>query len=406
VAGSNQRRQTGSGTIVSLNPKDKGRDTKDQLGPFEGRLRRVFSGKRLSSPKFRGKTRREVVFKLENWMSEFGWESLTRRQAPPAVTVGEYLAQWWHEAYHAWAETTRETNTSTYNCWLREEAFCALAFPPSKDDVKAFLARLPASCSRNTQHRIHKLLTTAFAAAVKDEKIPANPAKVSNAPRKPKSHAVAFHKLHEQRLIQHTTGMKFWEALTLLAFDSGCREQECLGLRVGAIDWERSEVLIREVLNTVGGVPRVKPVPKTDASYRTITLSRPTMLALKRLVSDSSALSAYVFTEPDGRLWTRTRFHGAWTALLKAAGVDHYTFHSTRHTMATRLLRQRYFLTAVSKRLGHRSPSVTLDTYSHCIPEDQHPLAAAFEVQIASYSSRESSEVREIGPPDGPLEAA
>ena len=51
-------------------------------------------------------------------------------------------------------------------------------------------------------------------------------------------------------------------------------------------------------------------------------------------------------------------------------------FHDLRHTSATLLLIARVNPKVVSEMLGHASVSITLDIYSHVIPDMQQDAAA------------------------------
>ena len=59
------------------------------------------------------------------------------------------------------------------------------------------------------------------------------------------------------------------------------------------------------------------------------------------------------------------------------AGVKAVTFHDLRHTNATLLLRSGIPAKIVSTMLGHSSYQLTMDTYSHVVPEMQEPAAKA-----------------------------
>jgi integrase len=50
-------------------------------------------------------------------------------------------------------------------------------------------------------------------------------------------------------------------------------------------------------------------------------------------------------------------------------GLPHFRFHDLRHSTATMLLRQGVQPKVVSEQLGHASSAVTLDTYSHVLPQ-------------------------------------
>jgi integrase len=382
-------------TIFSENPADRERPDDRKKGPFIGQERRVINGKKYASPKFKGSTRREVEIARDNWLVEVGgWDGFVAAKdalpvpeptKPEVLLTGEYLDKWFEESISHWAGTTLGTNTSTFNVWVKNaKSLREIAFPPEIDDIKNFYKTI--GTSDHTKFRVHKLLVSAFGDAVAERKIPYNPCKFPKCPKKPKEGTVeAFSPDDERALKLFVKDDPYWGPLLHFAFDAGVRQQELFGLQVRDIDFDHGTVSISRTVDTLKGVAVLKDITKTDASRRTFDLSLTTLAALRRLIGAGKNRSVHVFTEGD-RLWTRTRFSTAWTKLLLAVEVSHLGFHSTRHTMATRLLRRGNFLTAVSARLGHSKPSITLDTYSHALPKDQGPLAAdydAFEAEVA-----------------------
>jgi integrase len=65
--------------------------------------------------------------------------------------------------------------------------------------------------------------------------------------------------------------------------------------------------------------------------------------------------------------------------VLKRAGLPHIRFHDLRHTAATLLLAQGIHPKIVSEMLGHSTDSMTLDTYSHVVPDMQRDATEAFD---------------------------
>ena len=61
-----------------------------------------------------------------------------------------------------------------------------------------------------------------------------------------------------------------------------------------------------------------------------------------------------------------------WVPLLAAAELRSIKIKSLRHGYASRLLAAGYDIKFVQAQLGHHSPSFTLDTYVHLLP-DRHP---------------------------------
>ena len=65
--------------------------------------------------------------------------------------------------------------------------------------------------------------------------------------------------------------------------------------------------------------------------------------------------------------------------MLKRVGLPHIRFHDLRHTAATLLLMQGIHPKIVSEMLGHSTVSMTLDTYSHVLPDIQRDATEAFD---------------------------
>ena len=65
--------------------------------------------------------------------------------------------------------------------------------------------------------------------------------------------------------------------------------------------------------------------------------------------------------------------------LLEQAGLRPIRFHDLRHTCATLLLSKDINPKVVSEMLGHASVSITLDIYSHLLPDMQEKAARALE---------------------------
>ena len=72
--------------------------------------------------------------------------------------------------------------------------------------------------------------------------------------------------------------------------------------------------------------------------------------------------------------------HRSWRPLLKKTALPLDTrFHDLRHTCATLLLTKGVHPKIVQELLGHSSISITLDTYSHVLPNMQEKAVRAME---------------------------
>ena len=68
-----------------------------------------------------------------------------------------------------------------------------------------------------------------------------------------------------------------------------------------------------------------------------------------------------------------------FNSLLKRAGLPQIRFHDLRYTCATLLHTESVNPKVVSEMLGHSNIAITLDTYSHVLPNMQESAAAAME---------------------------
>jgi len=69
----------------------------------------------------------------------------------------------------------------------------------------------------------------------------------------------------------------------------------------------------------------------------------------------------------------------SFTPLLEKAGLPAIRFHDLRHTCATLLLSRNVNPKIVSEMLGYATIAITLDTYSHVLPNMQDSAARALE---------------------------
>ena len=65
--------------------------------------------------------------------------------------------------------------------------------------------------------------------------------------------------------------------------------------------------------------------------------------------------------------------------LVDKSGLPYIRFHDLRHTHATLLLQQGIHPKIVSERLGHSTIGITMDTYTHVLPNMQKEAAQQFE---------------------------
>lgn len=170
------------------------------------------------------------------------------------------------------------------------------------------------------------------------------------------------------------------------------RPQEYLGLKWSDVDLERGSATVRRAIvwkrEKGGGWSFAEP--KTSRSRRTIPLPALTVKALLehkrqqgierlRLGCDWQD-HGLVFPTSIGTPYTLSSLTNKWfkPALVKAE-LAGFNLYSLRHTHATLLLANGENAKVASERLGHSTVVLTLDTYSHVLPDMQQQAAERIE---------------------------
>jgi integrase len=203
--------------------------------------------------------------------------------------------------------------------------------------------------------------------------------------------------------------------LLVLALATGCRQGELLALTWDDVDLTKGILTVRRSLAQTDGGFVVKE-PKTAASRRTITLPALAVSVLterKAAALKAGLLDAPNFCTREGNWLLKRNVLRALRAVVRRANTPpgkinrggrpkkgelprpaetfellklipaKLRFHDLRHTVASVLLSQGQSVRAVSQRLGHSNPTLTLRVYAHCMPSDDPQLAAALDRMLA-----------------------
>ncbi len=86
-----------------------------------------------------------------------------------------------------------------------------------------------------------------------------------------------------------------------------------------------------------------------------------------------------VFAQKNGKPIQPTEMARNYRKFVDISGLPYIRFHDLRHTHATLLLKQGVHPKVVSERLGHSTIGITMDTYTHVLPNMQKEAAHQFE---------------------------
>ncbi len=237
----------------------------------------------------------------------------------------------------------------------------------------------------------HRVLHGALQQAVRWQLLPYNPSDGAVPPRAERKEMQVLDEEQTARLLAAAEGTRMY-APVLVAVTTGMRRGELLGLRWADVDLDEAVCSVQQALSTTADGLAFRE-PKTGKSRRSIALMPVTVKALKRhrvqqrwdkrrldVVFDDHGL---VFPAENGQPWHPDTFSVHWRKLATTAGVS-IRLHDLRHSHATQLLRQGIHPKVVSERLGHSTIVLTMDVYSHVLPDMQEAAALKLDGALAT----------------------
>ena len=316
-----------------------------------------------------GRAREDVAKRLTKAMADrdsgFVFDS-------ESLTLSEYLDRWLKVIQ----------GTISVGSWKQYETIARLHIKPALGKLKLdrvsalhvqslYTDKLDAGLSPRRVIYIHVTLHKALKQAVRWSLIPRNVTEAVEPPKANRNEVSPLDEGQVHKLLESARRNKL-EALYVLAVTTGMRQGELLGLQWKDVDLDSGTLRVNRTI--FRGV--VSP-PKTAKSRRSIRLSRSALVALK----DHERTSEWVFSTASGEPIDCTNFiKQSWRSLKREAGLRPNTrFHDLRHTCATLLLTKGVHPKIVQELLGHSSISITLDTYSHVLPNLQGEAVRAME---------------------------
>lgn len=265
--------------------------------------------------------------------------------------------------------------------------------------------------SEKTVQEHHRLISLILSYAEKEMLVPYNAAeKVIDKPKAERTKKVNYFEpetLERIRACLDNEPLK-WRVITHLLIVTGCRRGEIMGLKWSAVDFERSQIKINNNLLYSSDYGIYQDSTKTDTSDRIIKLPAETMELLKnyrswweQVRSEAGTEWNYFIEIPDGRgikHTERTDF-----LFIKDSGTNtgypmhpdsitdwlnkfaeknqlpHINPHAFRHTLASVLCLNGIDITTISKWLGHKNVTTTMNIYEHILEKGREQVVDCVE---------------------------
>jgi integrase len=237
--------------------------------------------------------------------------------------------------------------------------------------------------SARTVTHMHRVLHEALQQAVVWRLLANNPAAFVKAPKVQRAEMKTYDLAQTAELLEALRGNRMFIP-TILAGLCGLRRGEIAALRWHHVDFDAGSISIEQSAEQTHASVRYKP-PKSGRA-RTVAMGATVAAELRahRLAQVQALLSigvrltddSFVVAQADGSPVQPNTLTHNWVIECAKIGLPRIRFHDMRHTHATHLLASGVHPKVASERLGHSKVGLTLDTYSHVLPNMQAGAAA------------------------------
>ncbi len=266
----------------------------------------------------------------------------------------------------------------------------------SRSDLKKLYSdlRREGKLSSTTIKHVHRTISRILSEAVEDGKLVVNVCSRFKFKTKTSINITNDKKLKFLDVGQKNSFLASIEnddsyPIIFIALATGARRGELLALRWADVDFDKKFIRVSRAVEetTLYGL-RFK-IPKTPKSRRNISICDESVKILKRIklkqnewclkagrpLPDQALVFPKSLNSPCD-IMSPHNITRRFNVLAKREGFEGLTFHALRHTHATLLLSGGAKLHAVSKRLGHSTPMLTMNIYGHPVSGDDDEAAA------------------------------
>lgn len=313
--------------------------------------------------------------------------------APSKEVFASFIEEWFTGQYlKRIGETTAVSIRALINKHLiRENHFAhkSLAEITTEDIDMFYNDKIDEGYNPNYVRKMHSMLKQAFGQAVKWKRLSYNPVIDATPPVSKKEEMKIWNPKEIQIFLQYCKVKAARHFITfLLAIYTGMRRGEILGLKWSDIDLEKKKISVKRSLAYIPEKGYIFTNLKTNSSKREILIPEFLVDELsmhkiqqqmwKEQYKESYQDLEFVICDKKGLEQDARGILKVMNRLTIASSVTKIRFHDLRHTHASILIAEGVDIVKVAHRLGHTNPKITLETYSHLIPEEENEVAEIF----------------------------
>lgn len=259
-------------------------------------------------------------------------------------------------------------------------------------DISLWQNKVLQSVSASRMKVVRAVLSTILNDALRDEIIDRNPLALVRTPKITKPTISPF-SLNEIFSILNNAEEQF-KNFFALAFFTGMRSGEMIGLKWENVDFFRKEIYVKQALK-MGQVT----TPKTVSSVRYVDIVETLLPYLQMQFRLTGHHNSYVFLNDDNEhFYDIKRIRNThWKRVLKKCNFDYRPIYHTRHTFATLMLENGEDILWVSNMLGHTDSTMTLSRYAKYIKRDEKKRASFLENRSVLNDTETTPSIQKIG---------
>lgn len=322
---------------------------------------------------FYGRTRSEAQDKYDTFLKK----SETLANFNGDITITEWAEEWLRIKSSTITPGTMDSYRNIIQHYIIPDIGSIKLADLTAPTVRRFLDTRLETLSSRTVRYIHTVLSAMLKQAVLDEIIATNVAAKVCKPKLVKTKEMITLTADEIKLFLAKITNPEHRMLFKLAFASGLRRSELLGLTWSNIDFKKKTIIINQTVIKINNEAVISKTTKNAASRRSITLDDETMASLKkhaqrvkirRFSTPNWIHNDLVFPGKDGNPIFPDSASQLCKKYASKIGKSSFSMHGTRHTHATLLIEAGVNFKVIQVRLGHSSFTETMNTYSHLTP--------------------------------------
>lgn len=295
-----------------------------------------------------------------------------------SITLNEWAAEWLSFKRSRVTEATLASYRQVINHYILPYLGTVKLSKLSALNIRRLLDVLrDAGLSPRIQIYAYTLVKAMLTQAVKDELILKNVAISIEKPKHTKVRQMVTLSKEEIKKFMAVIPSEVHRRLFALAFATGLRRSELLGLRWSDVNFTKGTISVQQTVLRIGNDIVISSTTKNKSSKRTLSIPASVISQLKiqrletqkwRLKSNEWNDNDLCFPKLDGSPMYPTYLSQLCKKYATLSGFKDFTFHDIRHTHATLLIEAGVNFKVIQVRLGHSSFKETMDTYSHVTP--------------------------------------